>query len=212
MKHALEFTEHDTKASILVVAERLFAEIGFQKTTVSDIARELRMSPANVYRFYASKSDINESVATKLLKEMEASVADSVIDVGPPSVKLRAFIAAIEKATVDRYLSHRKLHELVELAFTENWPIVQDHFERITKMLAEIIAEGARAGEFHAKDSDLAAILLRSACMRFCHPRLLVECAQDTEPTVDQMVDFCIAALANGLTSIKIVTSSLNLN
>jgi AcrR family transcriptional regulator len=48
MKHALEFTEHDTKASILVVAERLFAEIGFQKTTVSDIARELRMSPARL--------------------------------------------------------------------------------------------------------------------------------------------------------------------
>ena len=37
------------------VAERLFGEIGFQKTTVVDIARELGMSPANVYRFFRAK-------------------------------------------------------------------------------------------------------------------------------------------------------------
>jgi Bacterial regulatory proteins, tetR family len=42
-------------------AERLFRQIGFQKTTVADIARELHMSPANVYRFFAAKSEINEA-------------------------------------------------------------------------------------------------------------------------------------------------------
>ena len=37
---------------ILVVAERLFRQIGYQKTTVADIAKELRVSPAGVYRFF----------------------------------------------------------------------------------------------------------------------------------------------------------------
>jgi len=32
-----------------------FRQIGFQKTTVADIARELHMSPANVYRYFAAK-------------------------------------------------------------------------------------------------------------------------------------------------------------
>ena len=41
-----------------MVAERLFREIGYQKTTVADIAKELRMSPANVYRFFDSKKAI----------------------------------------------------------------------------------------------------------------------------------------------------------
>jgi AcrR family transcriptional regulator len=43
-----EHTEPDTRERILVVAERLFREIGYQKTTVADIAKVLRMSPANV--------------------------------------------------------------------------------------------------------------------------------------------------------------------
>ena len=46
-----ENIETDTRERILVVAERLFRQIGYQKTTVADIAKELRMSPANVYRF-----------------------------------------------------------------------------------------------------------------------------------------------------------------
>ena len=45
------------------VAERLFREIGYQKTTVADIAKVLKMSPANVYRFFDSKKAIHQGVA-----------------------------------------------------------------------------------------------------------------------------------------------------
>ena len=64
-----EHIETDTRERILVVAERLFRQIGYQKTTVADIAKELRMSPANVYRFFDSKKAIHESVARDLMEE-----------------------------------------------------------------------------------------------------------------------------------------------
>ena len=56
-----EHIETDTRERILVVAERLFRQMGYQKTTVADIAKELRMSPANVYRFFDSKKSIHPS-------------------------------------------------------------------------------------------------------------------------------------------------------
>jgi AcrR family transcriptional regulator len=64
--------KEDTYQLIVEVAERLFRHFGFQKTTVGDIARELRMSPANVYRFFANKSDVNEAVCMSLLRKIEA--------------------------------------------------------------------------------------------------------------------------------------------
>ncbi|MGA2639230.1 helix-turn-helix domain-containing protein, partial [Methylocella sp.] len=73
MKDAPESKEHSTRLSILAVAERLFAEIGFEKTTVADLARELRMSPANVYRFFSAKAEINEAVGRRLLRAIEAA-------------------------------------------------------------------------------------------------------------------------------------------
>ncbi len=197
MKHSSQAKEPDPHLAILGVAERLFGEIGFQKTTVADIARELRMSPANVYRFFSAKSEINEAVGRRLLEEMEGAVAVIAGRPGRASEKLRACVAAIESANSQRFMSNRKLHELVETAFNENWPIVRQDVEKITRLFAEIIAQGKKDGEFHVEDCELAAILVCSACARFCHPRLMVECAHDPEPTLDQMVDFCLAALGS---------------
>jgi AcrR family transcriptional regulator len=196
MKEAPESKEHSTRLSILAVAERLFAEIGFEKTTVSDLARELRMSPANVYRFFSAKAEINEAVGRRLLRAVEAAGEEIVKQPLAASEKLRAFLAAVEKANDDRFRTNRKLHDLLETAFSENWPIAHDHIEKITKLLGEIISQGDSDGEFAVADCELAAILVRSASMRFWHPRLMVECAEDPEPTLDQMVDFCLASLA----------------
>lgn len=195
MKHSSESKENDTHLNIIEVAERLFRQIGFQKTTVADIARELQMSPANVYRFFGAKAEINEAVARRIFGEIEAAVEEIATSPGPASKKLRNVIASIETLNSRRFMSDRKLHELLETAYNENWSIVRQHSERMDGILARIIAQGMAAGEFKKGDAELAAILFRSACVRYCHPRLMVECAQEPEPTLDQMIDFCLAAL-----------------
>src|SRR5437763_15150399 len=63
--------EAGTRERILVAAERLFREICYQKTTVADIARVLRMSPANIYRFFDSKKSINVGVVRRLMEQVE---------------------------------------------------------------------------------------------------------------------------------------------
>ncbi len=196
MRNLNEDKEKDTRRSIIEVAERLSRQIGFQKTTVADIARELRMSPANIYRFFTSKSEINEAVCQQILREVEASVEAIAASSAPAGQKLRGIITAIERHNAQRLISDQKLHEMVEAAVSENWSVARQHFLDLQKTLAQVIEKGMASGEFHSGDADLGSILVFSACIRFCHPRLMAECAQDPEPTIDQMVDFCLAALA----------------
>ena len=58
---------------IVQAAIRLHREIGFKKTTVADIARGASMSPANVYRFFASKQAIEEAVVTELFEDVSTA-------------------------------------------------------------------------------------------------------------------------------------------
>ncbi|MDI9847839.1 TetR/AcrR family transcriptional regulator [Rhodoblastus sp. 17X3] len=187
--------EKDQRRQIVATAERLFREIGFQKTTVADIARELRMSPANVYRFFGSKAEINEAVARQLMCEVETEVEKIAAASGSASDRLRALIKTNEAMNAERFIGERKLHDMVEVALNEQWPIVEEHIERIVSCSGRIIAEGMRTGEFAPGDPELATRLVHTACVRFCHPRLMVECADDPVPSIDQMVDFCLAAL-----------------
>ena len=173
MQAEKETKEKDTHRQIVEVAERLFRQIGFQKTMVADIARELHMSPANVYRFFAAKSEINEAVCLDLLGRIEAEAEKIAATRGTAAQRMRNLIGSVEKTHSKLYMSDRKLHELIAAATTENWTIMREHNQRMAGMLEQIIASGMGAGEFRPGDAALAARLVNTACIRFSHPRLM---------------------------------------
>ncbi len=191
--------EAEPRARIVATAERLFREIGFQKTTVADIARELRMSPANVYRFFGSKAEIHVAVARQLMGEVEAAARRIAHGGGAAAARLRALVSCLETMNADRYIADRKLHDMVEAALDQHWPAIEEHIDRIDALFEAVIASGMAGGEFAPGDARLAAKLVHTCCIRFCHPRLMVECADRPEPSSAQMVDFCLAALRRGV-------------
>jgi AcrR family transcriptional regulator len=85
----------DTHRQIVEVAERLFRQIGFQKTSVADIARELHMSPANIYRFFAAKSEINEAVCLDILSRIEAEAEKIAVSRGTAAQRMRDLIGSV---------------------------------------------------------------------------------------------------------------------
>src|ERR1700680_5007477 len=191
-----EHTEQDTRERILVVAERLFREIGYQKTTVADIAKVLRMSPANVYRFFDSKKAIHEGVARSLMGEVEDAAQAIATRPGPAAGRLRELMTSIHRMNCERYVGDSKLHEMVEIAMEESWEVCVAHMERITETIGSVIAEGAASGEFEVADVRLTAMCACTAMMRFFHPQMIAQCADKPGPSLDQMTDFILAGLA----------------
>src|ERR1700748_627706 len=143
-----EHIETDTRERILVVAERLFRQIGYQKTTVADIAKELRMSPANVYRFFDSKKAIHEGVARGLMGEVEIEAQRIARSPGPAPVRLREMMKTIHRMNTERYVGDSKLHEMVEIAMQEDWDVCVAHMKLVTETIGGVIAQGVASGEF----------------------------------------------------------------
>src|SRR3981189_2343067 len=191
-----EHIEPDTRERIVVVAERLFRQLGYQKTTVADIAKELRMSPANVYRFFDSKKSIHEGVARGLMGEVEQAAQTIAATSGPASVRLRELMTSIHHMNAERYVDDSKLHEMVEIAMEESWEVCVAHMERITETIGSVIAEGAASGEFEVADVRLTAMCACTAMMRFFHPQMIAQCANKPGPSIDEMIDFVLAGLA----------------
>jgi AcrR family transcriptional regulator len=191
-----EHIEPDTRERILVVAERLFREIGYQKTTVADIAKALRMSPANVYRFFDSKKAIHEGVARGLMGGVEDAADAIAARPGSAASRLRELMTTIHRMNSERYVGDSKLHEMVACAMEESWEVCVAHMERITQAIGAVIAQGIASGEFEAPDVPLAAMCACTAMMRFFHPQMIAQCANKPGPSIDQMIDFVLAGLA----------------
>jgi AcrR family transcriptional regulator len=192
-----EHIEPDTRERILVVAERLFREIGYQKTTVADIAKVLRMSPANVYRFFDSKKAIHEGVARGLMSEVEDAARAIAIRHQPAASRLRELITTIHRMNSESYVGDSKLHEMVEIAMEESWEVCVAHMQRLTETIAGVIAEGVASGEFDVPDVPLAASCTCTAMMRFFHPQMIAQAVNKPGPSLDQLVDFLLVGLAS---------------
>src|SRR5260370_7996322 len=112
MADVMDHTETDVRERILVTAERLFRDIGYQKTTVADIAKALRMSPANVYRFFDSKKSINAGVARRLMGEVEGASLTIATGRQSPTKRLRELLVTIHPMNSNPYPPASNMHDL----------------------------------------------------------------------------------------------------
>ena len=195
MTDVMDHTETDVRERILVTAERLFREIGYQKTTVADIAKTLRMSPANVYRFFDSKKSITAGVARRSMGDVEEALKATAARPQRATERLRELLATMHRMNSDRYAGDSKMHEMVAVAMEENWDVCKAHIDYLIGVTAGVIGDGIASGEFRAAEPGVAALCVLTAMLRFIHPQWIAEFADKPSPTLDQMIDFVVAGL-----------------
>ena len=186
------------RARILEAAEQQFRRVGYHRTSVADIAAELGMSPANIYRFFPSRDAINESICGRVVNEV-ADIAFAIARTNAPAMqKLAQLLTAVHHHNKMMLVKARPMHELIVAATQGNWPIIKAHIEQMVMIFEAIIREGIEAGEFDVEDAAEAARAVRSASMAFFHPILIEHCVQhgeDTEAGLRNQIHFILKAL-----------------
>lgn len=191
----LSIPERDTRQSIVDTAERFFRDIGYQKTTVADIAKSLRMSPANVYRFFDSKKSINEAVLARFKGELEEAMAAIASEPRSAGSRLRDILALVYRINSARFADQLRMQEMVCAAMEESWDAILGHIARFDALLRRVIAEGIDNGEFRKIDPDQATACVRTALIRFHHPLLILQCERVPGPSLEDFIEFVMAAL-----------------
>ncbi|CCE08408.1 Transcriptional regulatory protein [Bradyrhizobium sp. STM 3843] len=182
-----------TRRRILQATTQLYRDIGYNKTNVVDIAHSAAMSPANIYRFFRSKKDIEETVVAELLDEVFQAAANVARAGGSAIHRLGAVFRTIAQLHEGRRVNDRKLHELVAAAARANRPMVRHYIDRIAGLVAPIIAAGQARGEIRGGNSATLARCLLGAM----DDHVIVREAGDAaaRPTFNEMLDFCVDAL-----------------
>lgn len=177
---------------ILQAAIRLHCEIGYKKTTVADIARGASMSPANVYRFFASKQAIEEAVVAGLFEHVSAS-ATLAARGGSALERLTAALRAISQLHEHLLKNDSKQHELVAAALRENWAVALSYADQIQGLVRGIIAGGQASGELRPGSPMAMTWCLLEAMDGYLNPSQID--AAPVRPAFDEMMEFCAVAL-----------------
>jgi AcrR family transcriptional regulator len=188
----------DTRARIMATAETLFLRLGFAKTTVADIAAELEMSPANVYRFFASKNAIVEAICKHCLSEVEEMAWTVARSRASAAERMERLILEILGYHKENFVSEQRVNELVVAAIEGSWDAIRAHKQSMQNVTELIVRDGIAAGEFEPVDPRETAELIMRSVIAFTHPLLLGQCleeGQDVEAEARASVRFLLRAI-----------------
>lgn len=155
--------EHNVREQIVEAAEKHFSRYGYEKTTVSDLAKAIGFSKAYIYKFFDSKQAIGEAICSKTLSAIVAAVEEAVAGATTSTDTFRRMFKSLTATSVSLFFNDRKLYDIAASSAAEGWPSARAYAERIKQILMEVVREGRETGEFERKtplDETVHAIYL----------------------------------------------------
>jgi AcrR family transcriptional regulator len=169
----------DTRARIMDAAEALFRRLGYAKTAVADIAGELKMSPANVYRFFPSKNAIIEAICQRCLAELEERAWAAARSRGSAAERIERVVLENLAYHRENHLTEQRVNDMVLAAIELSWGAIRTHKEHMRMVFEAILREGIERGELEAIDAQEISRLMMISLVNFCHPVLVAQYLQD---------------------------------
>jgi len=141
-------SDHSVRDQIVEAAMAHFGHYGYEKTTVSDLAKAIGFSKAYIYKFFESKQAIGEMICASRLAMIMTVVDQAMDQASSPSDKLTRLFKALVEAGSELFFHDRKLYDIAAVAARDNWPSAAAHGQRLHALIEQILREGRETGEF----------------------------------------------------------------
>ncbi|MBV8837337.1 MAG: TetR family transcriptional regulator [Alphaproteobacteria bacterium] len=191
----------DTRARIIETADALFRRLGFAKTAVADIAAELDMSPANVYRFFSSKNAIVEAICQRCLSELDERMWAAARSRASAAARLERLFIDIYTYHKDNLIAEKRVHDIVLVAMENNWAAIDAHVQMMCNVIEMIVRDGVESGEFESVDPRETSELIKRSMLHYCHPLMVAEALRERdEATVEKDARASVRFLLRAIT------------
>jgi AcrR family transcriptional regulator len=132
------------KQKIIEIGEEKFFKDGFYKTTMDEVAEDLRISKKTIYKFFPSKDDLVKSVAKHFMEKMRNQIIPTLNSEKNAIEKLGDLIEVLTVASLK--ISPKRIEE-IKRYFPSLWVEIDNFrtkmmFENITKVINQGKEEG----------------------------------------------------------------------
>lgn len=184
----------DTRERIIEAAAELLRRFGPEKTNVVDVARALHMSHANVYRHFANKAELMDTVAERWLHRISEPLTEIAAGKGDAESRLRQWLQTLIAMKRAKVLDDPELFETYHRLALSSRRVVDDHVREIQGQVTQMIADGVAEGRFTVADPAEAGEAIFLATTRFHHPYFIHQDRGDS-PDPGPILDLLFAGL-----------------
>jgi len=185
-----------TRGRLVATAARLFAEKGYEATSIEDLLRELGMSRGALYHHFDSKEAVFEAV----LHEIEAEVAQATVEASrgtrDPAAALRAGCEAFLELARTPRIRQIALTDAPAALGWKKWREIEA--QHGLGLLKAALGRAAETGRLRADQVDMFAHVLLAALIEVA---LMIARSENSKAAVQQgrkalarLIDSLVAA------------------
>lgn len=181
------------ETTIAQAAKEVFAEWGYQRATLEEIAQHAGMSKATIYIYYKNKDDLFLHVVEELYDAAMATTAQEAEMSKPPLEKLYSIVRGkIEFFEREGDFFRIYLNEKHGLEVAPKDPhkrALREMYLQGVQTLAKVLQEAIDAGELRPIDSRRLAFFLQEMMSTVLVQRIQGKAKTSVEEDVDQLLD-----------------------
>jgi len=185
------------EAQLLAIARRLFAQKGFDATSLRDIAEAAQITKAALYYYFPNKDALYERVVIESMASLLAEVQAAVARAHTPTEKVRAFLRASAESMEqrrDQWVAGS--NAFWQAGATGRRGLALQHRDEYEKLLRGCIESGIACGELRPVNPAIAGRLLLSGLnqmSRWHRPGGPLRAGE----VIDQYLDIVLLGLIN---------------
>ena len=147
-----------------------FLQFGYHKTTMAEIADDISMSAANLYRYFENKQDIAAACCVKSMTERLERLRAVANSSGTLAKRLEKYAITMIEHTHELASPDSKIGELVAFITRERTDIVHEKLNIHYALIGDMLERAQQNGEIFCADIPRAAKSLYSAFVVFDVP------------------------------------------
>lgn len=187
--------KEEFRKKVIITAGQIFSRYGFRKTTMEEIARELKMGKSSIYYYFESKEEIFEAVVLYEANILRNELTTAIKSVDSPVEKMKSYVFV-------RMKTFEKLSNYYNTIFDKNL----DHFDFIENIRARydreelailrlLLWHGTREKVFNVANSEYTALAIQTTLKGLEVPLFWMK----KEVNIGNRLDAILDVLFNGI-------------
>jgi TetR/AcrR family fatty acid metabolism transcriptional regulator len=133
---------------IINSATKIFAEKGFFKSKISEIAKDAKVADGTIYIYFENKDDILISLFEEQMKAVLDNMVDQISELDDPVKKLEKFAFT----HLDLIEKNKNMAEIIQVELRQSSKFMKEYknekFAQYLDLIGDIVREGQEMGIF----------------------------------------------------------------
>ncbi|OPY84227.1 MAG: HTH-type transcriptional repressor KstR2 [Smithella sp. PtaU1.Bin162] len=179
-----------SRATILDTAHKVFREMGYYNTSISEITRRCNVSVASFYRYFKNKEHVFLQINERIISQFKDKAASLKLDGADFPERLKEVIRLLYIHSRDNFAFHRMLgeSELIDR-------VAIDYYDSIAEFFRGFLKKEVRTGNIRPVNPDIVSYAL----IGICYFQFLRKGKTDDEFPEDKTLALLTELVINGI-------------